>query len=231
MDDLYFGKGIRIYDWDSVLNSDSFEDIEKRLKLADFMRWFSPMGISKQQKKDRAEDAFSIFGTVSKFFKDFKRQIKSGEFDILSLFKGLSDGYTEIAGRRLDPEDPLIGQKAYEFPEQILGSTERMLTRSGYDTDGYTFSDRRAWFIGTQESSELNAYADDGRSAREGMKYKIWKTCEDEKVRETHQDAAGQLRKIGEYFNVGGELMRYPCDPRASMKNKAGCRCWVEYSK
>lgn len=231
MDDLIFKSDIQIYDWDPVLNSDSFEDIEKRLKLSDFARWFRPMGISRQQKKNRAEDAFSIFGTVSNFFRNFKKQIKSGEFDMLSLFKGLSDGYSEVAAGRLEPDDPLIGEKTFLFPELIIGSTERMLTRSGYDTEGYTFSDKRAWFIGVEESSELNAYADDGRSAREGMKYKIWKTCEDEKVRPAHQAAAGQLRKLNEYFNVGGELLRYPSDPRASMKNKAGCRCWVEYSK
>lgn len=231
MDDLIFKSDIQIYDWDPVLNSEGFEEIEKRLKLADFARWFNPMGISKEQKVNRSRDAYGIFGTVSDFFKKFKKQIKTGEYDILSLFRGLSDGYTNVAANRLEPDDPLIGQKAYEFPELILGSTERMLTRSGYDTDGYTFSEKRAWFIGIEESSELNAYADDGRSAREGMKYKIWKTCEDDKVRDAHQKAAGQLRKIGEYFEVGGELMRYPCDPRASMKNKAGCRCWVEYSK
>lgn len=231
MDDLIFKSEFQIYDYDPVLNSASFEDIEKRLRLKDFLGWFKPMGISDELKNNRAEDAFSIFGTVSDFFRNFKNQIRKGEFDILSLFKGLSDGYTDIATKRLGPDDPLTAQKAFLFPELIIGSTEKMLTRSGFDLDGYTFSEKRAWFIGIEESSELNAYADDGRSARMGMKYKIWNTCEDEKVRKEHQKAAGQLRKIGEYFYVGGELLRYPCDPNASMKNKAGCRCWVEYSK
>ena len=231
MSDLIYKSDFQIYNWDPILNSADFEDVEKRLSLKDFIRWFSPMGLSGQQKQNRAEDAFSIFGTVSNFFKRFKKQFQNGEFDILSLFRGLSDGYAETATKRLPPNDPLIGEKAYQFPELIIGSTERMLTRSGYDLDGYTFSDKRAWFIGIEESSELNAYADDGVSARMGMKYKIWKTCEDEKVRDAHQKAAGQLRKLNEYFEVGGELLRYPCDPKASMKNKAGCRCWVEYSK
>lgn len=231
MDDLIFKSEFQIYDWDPVLNSEEFEDIEKKLSLRDFTRWFRPMGISEQQKKDRAEDAFSIFGSVSDFFRNFRKQIKEGKFDILSLFSGLSHGYTEVAAKRLPEDDPLLVEKSAVFPELILGSTERMLVRNGFDPDGYAFSDRRAWFIGIEESSELNAYADDGRNARMGMKYKIWHTCEDEKVREAHQAAAGQLRKLNEFFDVGGELLRYPCDPRASMKNKGGCRCWVEYSK
>ena len=230
MNDLIFKSDIQIYDWDPVLNSADFVDIEKRLKLSDFVRWFKPMGITREQKAHRAEDAFSIFGTVSDFFKGFKNQIKKGNYDFLKLFQGLSQGYTDVAARRLDPGDPLMSEKSFLFPELILGSTEKMLSRD-FNLDGYTFSERRAWFIGVEESTELNAYADDGVASRSGMKYKIWHNCEDEKVREAHRQAGGQLRKLDEYFDVGGELLRYPGDPRASMKNKAGCRCWVEYSK
>ena len=230
MDDLIFKSEFQIYDWDPMLNGDGFEDIEKKLHLSDFMRWFRPMGISEEQKEHRAEDAFSIFGAVSGFFRGFKNQIKKGDFDFLKLFHGLSDGYTKVASNRLEPGDPLLSEKSFLFPELILGSSEKMLSRD-FNLDGYVFSDRRAWFIGIEESSELNAYADDGVASRSGMNYKIWHNCEDEKVREAHRKAGGQLRKLNEYFYVGGELLRYPCDPKASMKNKAGCRCWVEYSK
>ena len=216
---------------DNEIVKADFVNFEKKLSYADFMRWFAPMGIKKWQKQNRAHDAFDMFHVVTKFFREYKKQIKTQNFDMLKLFKWLSDGYIEIAHKRYKVDAPIIGEMAFLFPEMIIGSTERMLEQSGYDLDGYTFSDRRAYGIGVEESSEINADSEDIDASRTGMKYKIWHTCEDEKVREAHEQAAGQLRKLNEYFNVGGELLRYPCDTRASMKNKANCRCWVEYSK
>lgn len=57
-----------------------------------------------------------------------------------------------------------------------------------------------------------------------------WHTREDERVRETHRHADGQVRILGEPFDVGGYPLRYPCDPLAPPSQTRWCRCWLIYS-
>ena len=52
-----------------------------------------------------------------------------------------------------------------------------------------------------------------------------WVTMHDNDVRETHRDADGQVRPLGEKFDVGGAQMRYPGDPRVDPALWMNCRC------
>ena len=56
---------------------------------------------------------------------------------------------------------------------------------------------------------------------------KNWQTVGDNKVRGDHALANGQVRQLGEAFDVGGERLRYPGDSGlgATPKNTARCRC------
>jgi hypothetical protein len=56
---------------------------------------------------------------------------------------------------------------------------------------------------------------------------KRWNTVGDERVRDAHADAEGQEVPVGQEFIVGGERARYPGDPRLSLANRIGCRCWA----
>lgn len=54
-----------------------------------------------------------------------------------------------------------------------------------------------------------------------------WRTVGDNKVRQAHRNANGQIKKLGQPFEVGGELLRFPGDSSlgATPKNTANCRC------
>lgn len=55
-----------------------------------------------------------------------------------------------------------------------------------------------------------------------------WISRRDTRVRPTHRDADGQVRPIGEPFQVGRHRLRYPCDPAGlpdTWEEVAGCRC------
>lgn len=54
---------------------------------------------------------------------------------------------------------------------------------------------------------------------------KQWVTRHDEKVRQAHRDADGQLQLLADPFNVGGAEMLYPGDPTAPADLTVNCRC------
>lgn len=54
-----------------------------------------------------------------------------------------------------------------------------------------------------------------------------WLAELDDKTRPAHSEADGQKVRVGGYFNVGGEKMKYPGDPSASPSNIVNCRCTI----
>lgn len=52
-----------------------------------------------------------------------------------------------------------------------------------------------------------------------------WITVGDLKVRHAHAEAEGQIIELPGKYTVGGELLEYPGDPRASAENRIYCRC------
>jgi HK97 family phage portal protein len=56
-----------------------------------------------------------------------------------------------------------------------------------------------------------------------------WLSRRDGIVRASHAKADGQKQPIGEPFEVGGALLRYPGDPKAPIRETANCRCKIIY--
>lgn len=54
---------------------------------------------------------------------------------------------------------------------------------------------------------------------------KMWLAIPDNRVRDAHSAAHGQVRRLGEMYEVGGELLAYPGDPAGSAGNVINCRC------
>ena len=83
----------------------------------------------------------------------------------------------------------------------------------------------------THKAANTTQYTKAEWAAQEsGLKVEVeWIATNDGRVRDNHRHADGQKRPIGQPFNVGGEAMRYPSDPRASAKNTINCRCVLGY--
>jgi len=56
---------------------------------------------------------------------------------------------------------------------------------------------------------------------------KEWLATMDERVRDAHAEADGQIVGMDEPFVVGGEALEYPGDPAGSPENVINCRCTV----
>jgi hypothetical protein len=54
-----------------------------------------------------------------------------------------------------------------------------------------------------------------------------WVSMHDDRVRDAHADADGQIVPTSESFTVGGYQMRYPGDPRVPIELWINCRCVV----
>lgn len=58
-----------------------------------------------------------------------------------------------------------------------------------------------------------------------GAPFKEWVATLDDRVRETHSNTNGQVKKIDEPFQVNGTEMMYPGDKDAPVQEVANCRC------
>lgn len=58
---------------------------------------------------------------------------------------------------------------------------------------------------------------------------RTWRSRRDERVRETHRVAHGQVQPVGEPFTIGTARLRYPGDPLAPFRETANCRCRLTY--
>jgi hypothetical protein len=58
---------------------------------------------------------------------------------------------------------------------------------------------------------------------------KEWVAAEDERTREDHLEADGQIVGMDDAFDVGGVAMMYPGDPSAPVEQIANCRCVSAY--
>lgn len=55
--------------------------------------------------------------------------------------------------------------------------------------------------------------------------YKKWLSLHDDRVRDTHRAADGQIQISSEPFTVGGALLMFPCDPNGPIGETVNCRC------
>ena len=58
-----------------------------------------------------------------------------------------------------------------------------------------------------------------------GVPKKEWIATMDDRVRDTHAQANGQVVSTNRPFEVGGEQLMYPGDPSGSPENILNCRC------
>lgn len=76
----------------------------------------------------------------------------------------------------------------------------------------------RAWNAGTLSAAQALTGPD-------RPLVKQWITRRDDRVREAHADANGQLQLLDDPFDVGGVPMQYPGDPTAPANLTVNCRC------
>ena len=97
-------------------------------------------------------------------------------------------------------------ERYIKYRAEVIGRTEALRAVHAGNDEGY----RQA--------------IDEGAINREELQ-RTWITARDERVRETHYNASGQVRGMDEPFIVGGAQLRYPGDPQGPARETIQCRC------
>ena len=80
----------------------------------------------------------------------------------------------------------------------------------------------------TQTTRIENLARTDAYKVAEKQGYKVfkqWVAVSDNRTRDAHKHADGQMVEINDPFVVGGEKLMFPGDPNGSPENIINCRC------
>lgn len=124
------------------------------------------------------------------------------------------------------PIRPLARAVQRQTAQQLAVSAQHLAGSTGYRSDAAVSASRIAHSIttGGREQTRDQVARDIGATAR------VWRSRHDDAVRDTHEHLDGQVRPIGQPFDVAdGLTIRFPGDPAAPLSLTAGCRCHTAY--
>lgn len=134
--------------------------------------------------------------------------------------------------------DRLMVEQSPTLPELVEAVKKEWGERSRAFADSLAVTVSQTAVTGGRESAAetlmpaVTAPPADGAFLAEPVSVieRSWQTRDDEKVRASHDEAYGQLRAVGEPFDVAGYPVRWPSDPLAPPSVSRWCRCWLVYS-
>lgn len=129
----------------------------------------------------------------------------------------------------LDPDGNRIENPARR-DLRLNDPTIRDLQAQVTEADARIRRDRSEWQVraeriartettGAYNAGAMQAYAEEQAAV------KTWLCAPDDRTRDAHLEANGQVVAVSEPFDVGGELLMYPGDPSGSPGNVINCRC------
>lgn len=87
----------------------------------------------------------------------------------------------------------------------------------------------RATSIARTAVTQVAEAAQSQAALKAGLQTKVWFTAHDERVRDSHREAEGQVRPLGEDFEVGNSRLAFPGDPLGPIEEIINCRCVLLY--
>lgn len=186
--------------------------------------YFSPMGITEEQKDERKQ--------ASRDFRDFLLT--------LFLFLGIQSEYIAVnwkyvedmfrtefeqAALRYANNTPMltnyIADKASDFVR---------ITRENIDKGEYWTSDERATYEAVNEANEVLGMTEFQKALESGKKYKTWHGIMDRRERKSHIKMENKRIPINDYFLMDKGILLYPGDAyNGEPEEVDNCRCWLTY--
>lgn len=139
----------------------------------------------------------------------------------------------EAMKRILDGRENLMKDVADEVFDTVKGTLKEGIDAGDSTADLASrvkekfndISKGRSTVVAKTETAVMYGAARHESMKQAGIQYKEWLTAHDDRVRDAHMEADGQIVGIDEPFNVGGEELAHPGDPDGSPENVINCRC------
>lgn len=198
---------------------------EYTVRSIPYEKYFGEMELSDKQIKQRIEFAKKFEDGLLAFLTLFTLASAYGQ-DNGFLRIQLQQMYFEITTQFLET-DKYISNHAEEFADNFIESTNKHIS------DPWYTSEDRAKFNAENEANDILNYSDFQDAIADGKNVKEWRTLLDNRVRPTHKEVHGKTIPIGDTFEVGGTLLRFPGDSEFDTSNgeeTCGCRCSLKYS-
>lgn len=170
--------------------------------------WAAQTGFAFNTRNLLGESWFSTYQL------EFSKNINQGSMDVIHdiLAQGAAEGwsiptmqehltqtFTQWADGDVDPDElDWITSRMPSYRTEAISRTESMRLENNGATELF-----RAWNVSERE----------------------WLSTRDERCRDAHLLADGQVVGIDEKFDVGGEKLDYPGDPNGDPSNVINCRC------
>ena len=191
--------------------------------------------------------------TVGEIFDTPKwdKQLQDDARSFLSaaIVDGGNDVSMVVAEKAFDAEDALVTAAiiaGLERMKEINRTTRRQLEKAitkglaaGKSVDEIaesieevfsTATKSRARMIGATEASFAVNEGQMIAATQAGLRYKVWLSMQDAKVRHAHTDTDGQARLLADPFSVAGNAMMTPGDPTGPPSQVINCRCTMLFT-
>lgn len=197
--------------------------------------------IQAQHKTRMTEILTDLNKETSERFKAFKLTGKKDIFDNFvenSIYSILASNVlttaTTVSSNTVAIASAVIMQTMQESIADPYAATPTKVANAIANRIGGQNSVSRAMTIArteTHKAANVSQYTRAESAATDsGLDVVVeWISTNDGRVRDSHKNANGQKRHMGQPFNVGGESMKYPSDPTASAENTINCRCVLGY--
>jgi len=206
-----------------------------------------------KSRKVREKVNKGVSVTVGEVFDTPKwdKQLQDDATSFLSaaIVDGGNDVAMIVGEKAFDTEDALVAAAiiaGLERMKEINRTTRRQLEKviskgltagksvdviaEGIEEVFASATKTRARMIGTTEASFAVNEGQMIAAQQAGLRYKIWLSMQDAKVRHTHTSADGQARLLADRFSVGGNAMMNPGDPTAPPDQIINCRCTMLFT-
>lgn len=194
-----------------------------------YEKYFGEMDLDEDEKKTRielAKELEKVFWFMLSFIA--AAQEAGQHIDVIELYSMTQRRYIDALS---DKGYDVYGDYGFLLEHVTQISQDVVDVTLIHLREEYYTSRDRAMFIAENESQTVRNTSEIVEAEWDGATYKVWRSMEDKRVRRTHAEADGQIKPIGEPFEVGGSLMMYPKDESlgADPEEIVNCRCTALY--
>lgn len=178
--------------------------------------------------------AFDVFG--GRVLDGVRKSYRAGMERKGLTFESLRDNWirlyaaqkvTQIAGTTHEQAERIIqGAVADSLAEGLGEAAIGRAVRAAITQEGGQLSTVRSRVISRTEShTAANAATQEAARSLDLPMRKQWIAAADERTREDHASANGQMVRLPEDYSVGGFALQYPGDPDGPPEQIISCRC------